>query len=111
VLAAGTQVRFDADAVAAPQPLDPYAQAWTDGLLIVRDQPLGEFVSELGRYRPGLLDCDDAAAQIKVTGVFPLDDSERIFNALEHGLPLKVRRHTSYWVTLVADTKKISARP
>lgn len=110
-LAAGSQVRFDADQVAVPQPLNPYAQAWADGLLIVRDQPLGEFVSELGRYRPGLLDCDDGAAQLKVTGVFPLDDSERILNALEHGLPLKVRRHTSYWVTLAADKKRISAKP
>jgi transmembrane sensor len=111
VLAAGSQVRFDADSVAAPQPLDPYAQAWADGLLIVRDQALGDFISELGRYRPGLLDCDDAAAHLRVSGVFPLDDSERILNTLEHGLPLKVHHHTSYWVTLAADAKRISAKP
>jgi transmembrane sensor len=106
VLDAGSQASFDAAGVSAPQPLEVNAQAWADGLLIVRDRPLGEFVRELARYRSGLLDCDAAAAQLHVTGVFPLDDSERILSALESALPVTVRRHTRYWVTLVANSKK-----
>ncbi|MCA1323602.1 FecR domain-containing protein [Herbaspirillum sp. alder98] len=106
VLGAGRQASFDAAAVATPTSLDINAQAWADGLLIVRDRPLGEFISELARYRSGRLDCDATAARLRVTGVFPLDDSERILDALESALPIKVRRHTRYWVTLVADSKK-----
>lgn len=102
ILRTGQQARFDAEGAAAAQPLDANAQAWAQGMLIVRDQPLGDFIADLARYRSGVLQCDEQAAALRVSGVFPLEESERILDALERALPVKVTRHTRYWVSLSA---------
>jgi transmembrane sensor len=101
-LKSGTQASFDADRVNIPEALGDNAEAWTQGMLVARNRPLGDFVEELRRYRSGVLRCDDAAAAIRITGVFPLDDTDRILDALAHAFPLDVRRHTRYWTSIAA---------
>ncbi|MBP0597151.1 FecR domain-containing protein [Herbaspirillum sp. LeCh32-8] len=111
VLPAGKQALFDGAGVAQVEALDPNGQAWAQGMLVVRDRPLGELVAELARYRPGVLSVDERAAAIRITGVFPLDDSERILGALERAFPIRVERHTRYWVNLAAAPEKKSTQP
>lgn len=101
-LGAGYQLSFDADHADQPQALDADAQAWAQGLLVARNQPLGELVDSLRRYRSGVLLCDEAAAALRVTGVFPLDDTDRILDALAHSFPLEVHRHTRFWTRIAA---------
>ncbi len=79
---------------------DPWG--WTDGVLSVQQMPLGEFVAELARYRPGVLRCSPEVAALKVSGTYQLDDPERILHLLARSLPLRVSYRTRYWVTIGA---------
>ena len=62
---------------------------------------LADFVQELSRYRPGWLRCDPAVADLRVSGVFQIDDTDRALAAVAHALPVRVERRTRYWVTLI----------
>lgn len=97
------QVRFSRSGIDAPAALDEAAQAWTDGLLTADRMRLADLLAELARYRSGRLRCDPAVADLRVTGVWPLDGpdaSERILVSLEQTLPVTVSRMTRYWVTV-----------
>ncbi|MGA4633477.1 FecR domain-containing protein [Pseudomonas solani] len=100
-LEAGQQLGFSRDAVGNPQPVDAATAAWTQGSLIAIDRPLGELLAELSRYRSGWLRCDPRIAGVRVSGAFPLGDTDLALAALESGFPVTVVRRTRYWVTLV----------
>lgn len=99
-LEAGQRARFTAHALHGPRPTDASAAAWQQGSLIAIDQPLGELISELSRYRTGWLHCDPSIASLKVSGAFPVDDTERALNALARSFPVQIIRRTRYWVTV-----------
>lgn len=100
VLQAGEQAMLSAGAVERSAAPNPDASAWLDGHLVVDDAPLGEVVAELARYRPGRLACDPAVARLRVSGAFPLDDTDRALAALSRSLPVRVRFATRWWVTV-----------
>lgn len=102
-VAAGQQARFDRGGATVPEALRPGAGAWVDGVLVATDT-LGAFVAELARYRPGHLGCDEAVADLRLSGVFPLDDTDAALDTLAATLPVRVRRRSRYWV-------RIGARP
>ncbi|NIE74090.1 DUF4880 domain-containing protein [Pantoea sp. Ap-967] len=79
---------------------DPWG--WTDGVLSVQQMPLGEFVAELARYRPGLLRCAPEVAGLKVSGTYQLGDTEQILHLLSHSLPVRIDYRTRYWVNIGA---------
>jgi len=79
---------------------DPWG--WTDGVLSVQQMPLGEFIAELARYRPGLLRCAPEVAGLKVSGTYQLSDTERILYLLARSLPVRVDYRTRYWVSIGA---------
>ncbi|MHB2050118.1 FecR domain-containing protein [Pseudomonas sp. VEM90] len=79
---------------------DPWG--WTEGVLSVQQMPLAEFVSELGRYRPGLLRCAPEVAGLKVSGTYQLADTGQILQLLTRSLPVRVEYRTRYWVSIGA---------
>ncbi|MGL4316026.1 MAG: FecR domain-containing protein [Pseudomonas sp.] len=97
-IAAGQQLWFSANACAALEPLDAYADAWTRGMLVVSDWPLPRFIDELARYRPGLLGCDPALAALRISGAFQLADGDALLDNLSSTLPLRIHRISRYWV-------------
>lgn len=99
-LAAGQSATFTRQRPAAPQAIDAHLDAWSRGQLIVDDVTLGEFLADLSRYRPGLIHCAPEVAQLRLSGVFPLFDTERILNMLPNSLPVQVRSRTRYWVSV-----------
>lgn len=99
-LAAGQRVTFTRQRPAAPQAIDTHLDAWSRGQMIVDDVTLGEFLADLSRYRPGLIHCAPEVAQLRLSGVFPLLDTERILNMLPNSLPVQVRSRTRYWVSV-----------
>lgn len=104
-LAAGQGARYGNDWIDAPAAGQEGAAAWRTGWLQVRDQPLGDVIAALGRYRAGVLRVSPQAAALEVSGSYPLDDTDRALSALVHTLPLSVRRYTR-WLTLI-DTHAI----
>ncbi|MBF5056826.1 anti-FecI sigma factor FecR [Alcanivorax sp. 521-1] len=97
---AGRRTRFDGRHIAPLASADPARLAWTRGLLIAEERPLGELVAELARYRHGHLAVDPAVAGLPVMGTYPLDDTDRALAMLEAALPVRVRRRLPWWVTL-----------
>lgn len=100
-LKAGQQLRFDAAHLADSERADPAAGTWTDGSLLAVDMPLARLAAELGRYRHGVVTCDAAIAGLKVSGAFPLDDTDRALALLADTFPVRLRRRTRYWVQLL----------
>lgn len=76
--------------------------AWEDGILDVRNRPLAEVVAALRPYRAGFICLASDAAEIRVFGVFQLDDTDRILQALAETLPVEVRRYGPWLVTIEA---------
>ena len=97
---AGRRTRFDGDRIAPLTAADPAGQAWTRGLLVAEQRPLGDLVAELARYRHGHLGVDPAVADLPVMGTYPLDDTDRALAMLEAALPVRVHRRLPWWVTL-----------
>ncbi|WP_058644537.1 FecR family protein [Pseudacidovorax intermedius] len=99
-LHAGQSARLTAGGV-QPDTLAPQAaSAWEDGFVEVHDRPLREVVAALQPYRPGALRISDAAGALRVTGSFPLDDSDRSLAALAQALPITVHRRTPWWIAI-----------
>lgn len=101
VIEAGWQARIAAGTVWDAQPGQSANTAWVDGFLVAERMRLGDFLRELARYRPGILRCDPAITDIRLSGAYPLDDGERILAMLENSLPVRVQRLTPYWVTVL----------
>lgn len=102
VLHAGEQARLGATGIESPAAADDDAGLWHTGSLLVNNRSLGEVVAELARYRHGRLACDPQVAQLRISGVFPLADTDRALLLLVQSFPLKMRSLTRYWVTLEA---------
>lgn len=101
-LQARQQVTFSHAAWDGIRALDAGSGAWADGLLVASRMRLADFLDELGRYRRGRLQCDAQVADLLISGSYPLADSERILDMLEHALPVRVQRFTRYWVNVQA---------
>lgn len=84
----------------APGPVPPGATAWTRGVLLAENMRVADFLHELSRYRPGLLRHDPAIADLRVSGVFSLRDTDRALHNLALALRLSVSYRTPYWVTV-----------
>jgi len=97
---AGDSLWFSASGAGQRQLANPDDSSWSQGRLVAERQPLGRFLAELARYRPGWIRCDEAVSQLLLTGVFPLDNTDSVLAALERTLPVQVESVTRYWVTV-----------
>ncbi|MDP9908447.1 transmembrane sensor [Variovorax boronicumulans] len=102
VVRAGEQAMFSSTAVGEITAADADADDWSRGVLRARNMRLHDFLAELGRYRPGVLRCDPAVADLRVSGVFQLRDTGPVLDSLPQALPVDVLFRTRYWVTVVA---------
>ena len=76
--------------------------AWADGLIVTRDMRLADFLAEISRYRHGHLHCDASVADLRLSGVFRLDDTNQLLALLPRTLPVRVEKRTDWWVTVSA---------
>ncbi|SMQ27838.1 FecR family protein [Pseudomonas helmanticensis] len=83
----------------APQ-LNMDAGAWVDGLIVTRNMRLGDFLAEVGRYRQGFLTCAAEVADLRLSGVFRLENTDKLLAVLPQTLPVQLRYRTRWWVTL-----------
>ncbi|MHC8321279.1 FecR domain-containing protein [Pseudomonas sp. GB2N2] len=97
----GQQVSLQAAGVGTITPFDALAPGWREGVLMAKNQPLGDFLRELGTYRPGVLRWEPELETLRVTGSFLLDDTDRVLALLAASLPVEVHFRTRYWVTLL----------
>ncbi|MNM85636.1 fec operon regulator FecR [compost metagenome] len=101
VLREGQQISLRAAGAGPVGTFDASLPDWRVGVLMAQNQPLGDFLRELSRYRSGLLRWEPALEALRVTGSFRLDDTDRVLALLAASLPLEVRSRTRYWITLL----------
>jgi len=101
-LDAGQAVSFDQRHIGSAHSAAPGAGAWTQGMLTVIEWRLADFVSELSRYRPGVLRCAEGIGDLRLSGAFRIDDTDIVLENLSASLPVKVRYLTRYWVSIEA---------
>lgn len=97
---AGQGLGFDASTMAATTPACAQRQAWSQGLLVAQDMPLGDFIAELADHRRGHLAVNPLIASLRVMGTYPLNDTDQVLAMLESALPVRVSRRFDWWVTL-----------
>lgn len=103
VINAGQRTTFSANQLAPPETANPAASAWTQGMLLADNLRLADFLVELARYRKGFVRCDPAIADLRISGAFPISDSQRSLDMLQQTYPLVIRQHWhGYWVMLSA---------
>lgn len=101
VINAGQQVLMQRQRLGASQPAPVGAEAWSHGMLVVENQRLAELLEQLGEYRHGYLGVAPEIADLRISGSFPLHDSELALAALPPSLPVRIERHTDWWLRVV----------
>lgn len=93
-LTAGQRARVTEDAAIRLAPVSPaVATAWTKGWLEVDDRPLAEVLDELNRYRALPVRYDPrVGAQVRLTGSYPLTDTDRAVEAIALSTGLRLNR-------------------
>ncbi|RFC37343.1 MAG: FecR family protein [Candidatus Nitrotoga sp. LAW] len=100
ILRAGEQTRFTRNAINEPTAINDTDAAWIDGMLVASGMRLADFLAELSRHRPGRLSCDPAIAELRISGSYPLANTDRILDTLPTTLPVEIHFLTRYWVTV-----------
>lgn len=74
---------------------------WVDGVFSAIDEPLETLVEALRPYRPGLIRVSADVRQLRVQGVFALDQPDQALDAMAQTLPLRIERY-SPWLVLIS---------
>jgi transmembrane sensor len=102
IIVAGQRIRIDAAGLGEPKQIDAESAeaVWKYRRLVVMERPLPEVLDELGHYRSGVLRYDRASiADIRVSAVLPLDDTNEALRLLHGSFPqLRIRTLTPYLV-------------
>jgi ferric-dicitrate binding protein FerR (iron transport regulator) len=80
--------------------LDMEPGAWADGLIVTRNMRLGDFLAEVSRYRHGYLGCEQDIAGLRLSGVFRLEDTDKLLAIVAQTLPVRLQYRTRWWVKL-----------
>ncbi|WP_183165148.1 FecR domain-containing protein [Azomonas macrocytogenes] len=90
------RVTQDEATLLAPPAMDP--SAWSQGLIVTRDMRLADFIAEISRYRTGYLGCADSVADLRLSGVYRLEDTDQLLTLLARTLPVDIHYRTRWWV-------------
>lgn len=101
-LQTGESIRFNYKHISQPEITQPFATSWLHSRLVYQDEPLSQVIDDLARYHKGFLKANKDTAQLRFTGVLPVDDQEAALRILENALPVHVGRHTNWltWISL-----------
>ncbi|WP_083664351.1 FecR domain-containing protein [Herminiimonas arsenitoxidans] len=100
VLREGEAVWFDRDGIGAVQAGLEGKAAWMDGMLSVNDESLEDVIAALRPYRTGFVRVSPAAAQLRVLGAFPLDNTNQVLESLVQTLPIRITRYSDLFVLI-----------
>lgn len=102
-IAQGSTVVMRKDGLSTITPARPDLDAWKDGMLVVENMRLADVAAELSRYRTGRIAVDADVADLRVTGTFPLADSDYALASLTVALPVRLQSFSRFWVGIKAE--------
>lgn len=73
---------------------------WQRGLFEADNLALHQVIDALRPYRRGILQLAPAAAQLLVSGLLPLDDSDHALAMLASIAPIRLNKRTDFWVSI-----------
>jgi transmembrane sensor len=93
-LRAGQEVSYADERIGEVRQVDLLARtAWRQGRLVFDGRPLGEVAAVLARYRRGRVVVTDRGVEaLRLTGTFSTADSDRMLDAIEAALPVRILR-------------------
>lgn len=101
IIQAGERVRMDSLQLGDNQPAPVGADAWTRGMLVADNMRLADLVATLDEYRSGYLGVDSALAEQRISGSFPLYDSDLALDALALSLPVRIEQVGPWWTRVL----------
>lgn len=101
IIKAGEQVRMHSQQLGDSQPAAVGADAWTRGMLVADNMRLSELLDTLGQYRSGYLGLAPELADLRISGSFPLHDSDLALQALSLSLPVRIEQVGPWWTRVV----------
>ena len=101
VIKANESMRFDALQPQQKTSAKPASIAWTKGFIIADETQLSAFLLELSRYRPGSISCHPSIAGVKISGSFPIEDTDVVLTALTEKFPIKIQTFTRFWTKVL----------
>lgn len=106
ILHEGQQMLIQRHSLGPMVAIAPGADAWMRGMLVVDNARLKDVIAEISRYRQGHLGVAPEVADLRITGSFPLGDTDLALKALTPTLPVEIEARTHWWVTVVASDAK-----
>ncbi len=100
ILREGQAAWMDGQRIEMAEQRMAHQASWAEGVLDVRDEPLGDVVAALRPWRKGLVRISPAAARLRVFGVFRLNDTGQALQALVDTQPITVT-HYGPMLTLI----------
>lgn len=73
---------------------------WSEGVIAGKDLRLADVLDELSRYRSGRIVCDPRVADLRVSGVLHVGDTDQALRFLAQTQPVSVSRRTGLWITV-----------
>lgn len=98
VVQAGQQQSFSDSGFSPLSSEADHAGYWQQGMLLAQEMPLGELLTELARYRQGVIRCHPALKNMKVSGAFPLRDTDAALDLLQKTLPVSIVAPSRFWI-------------
>jgi transmembrane sensor len=94
IMEAGHTARFTRDGI--EQSISgPSDGSWSRGIFVADNLGLCDFLAEIARYRQSALVCDSDAAPLRISGAFPLRDTDRVLAALGDTLPVEIGKNNA----------------
>ncbi|WP_415755576.1 FecR domain-containing protein [Pseudomonas leptonychotis] len=98
---AGQSTDFTSQTFGHLNPADDSVSAWSRGMLLADNLRLADLAVELTRYRKGFVRCDPAIADLRISGAFPISNTQRTLNMLIQTYPVTATSHLNgYWIKL-----------
>ena len=98
VVRRGQRWRLTADGAGPAPGIGLQPGVWVDGVIEADNAPLGTVLNALAQHRRGWLHYAPELEDLKVTGVFRIDDTDSALRALEVSLPVRVSYVMPFWV-------------
>jgi transmembrane sensor len=100
-LSVGQQMVAAVDSVPTVAPANLHVtQAWQDGHIILRGEPLADAIDQINRYTDHPIVVEPSAGSIRVSGVFKAGDIDSFVNAITGYFPVEAVTSTDGSVTL-----------
>ncbi|EYC49898.1 iron dicitrate transport regulator FecR [Hylemonella gracilis str. Niagara R] len=74
--------------------------AWVDGVIAGQNMRMADVLAELSRYRSGRIVCDEGVADLRVSGIYHVRDTDQALRFLAQTQPVRVTYHTRFWVVV-----------